>query len=257
MSKPPLRIAIAQPAMFWTTEENTQRIVDSLAVAADQGAQLCLFPELALTGFHRGIREQAEAALVAAALLRVQGTCRENGIGCALGAPTRASDGSVLNSYLLIDSQGEIVAETPKDGLTPAEATFFARGATRPVVSFEDRACVTVICREVEDLPAIDAQLAEHDVDLVFWPGLVSPVAGAADPLAFGTEVTEMARRLGAYVVQSNWPQSLNVPEATRLGASRVVDAAGDVHLQLPYDEPGVGVFNLGERDYRWTPLAA
>jgi len=252
-----LRIAIAQPAMYWTTAENTRCIVASLAVAMQQGASLCLFPELALTGFHRGIREQAEPELVASALQHVRAACREQRVACALGTPTFAADGTVLNSYVLIDHQGEVVNATAKDGLTPAEATFFARGTTRPVVLFQGRTCATVICREVEDLDAIVAQLAGRGVDLVFWPGLVSPVEGAADPLAFGTEVAALARQLGACVVQSNWPNALNKPDASQLGASRVVDASGSVCLQLPYDEAGVGVFTLGERDFHWTPLPA
>ena len=256
-ARAPLRIAIAQPAMYWTTEENTRRIVETLAVAAQQGACLCLFPELALTGFHRGIREQAEPGLVASALQRVRAACREDGLACALGMPTFASDGTILNSYVLIDQHGVVLAETAKDGLTPAEATFFARGTLRPVVQFEGSTCATVICREVEDLDAVDAQLAGQGVDLVFWPGLVSPVEGAADPLAFGTEVAALARRLGAGVVQSNWPNALNRPDASQLGASRVVDASGDVCFQLPCDEAGVGVFTLGAREFHWTPLPA
>lgn len=243
--------------MYWTTRENTDRIDATLAVAADQEAQLCLFPELALTGFHRGIREQAQPGIVAEALQRVRAASRARRIACALGAPTFNADGSILNSYLLIDASGEIVNETPKDGLTPAEATFFTRGTARPVASFEGRACATVICREVEDLDAIDAQLAGQQLDLVFWPGLVGPQPGADDPEAFGSEARALARRLGATVVQSNWPQALNTPEATGLGESRVIDAQGNVHVRLPRDEAGVGVFTLGDRALRWTPLPA
>lgn len=243
--------------MHWTTEQNTQRIVESLMLAAQAGASLCPFPELAVTGFHRNIREQAALALVTSVLRRVQGTGRELGIGCALGTPTFADDGTVLNSYLLINRQGEVVTETAKDGLTPAEATFFARGRTRPVAQFEGRSCETVIGQEVENLDAFDAQLAGRDLALVFWPGLVSPVEGAADPLALGTEVVALARRFGAYVVQSNWPNALNRPQASQLGASRVVDPSGDVCPHLLSDQAGVGIVTLGERDFDWTPLPA
>ena len=255
--QPPMRMAIAQQAMYWTTAENAACIVASLAVAAEQGACVCVFPELALTGFHRGLREQADPAIVAQALRQVQAACRTHQIACALGAPTFVDDGAILNSYLLVNDQGDIIAETAKDGLTPAEATFFARGTTRSVVQFAGRACATVICREVEDLEPIAAKLADDTVDLVFWPGLVSAVEGAVDPLAYGTEVSALARRLGAYVVQSNWPQALNKPEATQLGLSRVVGADGIMVLQLPADQAGIGVFNLGERAYHWTPLPA
>ena len=264
LSTAPMRIAIAQPSMYWTTAQNTARIVSSLAVASEKGAQLCLFPELALTGFHRGIREQSDPGLVESAIRQVRAACRTYRVGCAFGAPTFVLDGTIRNSHVLVDAQGELVAETVKDGLTPAEATFFARGTQRPVVRFEGRACATVICREVEDLEPIVTQLAAETIDLVFWPGLIGPPPGldaiadaGGDPLDYLPEASAMARRLGAFVVQSNWPNALNVPAARRLGESKVIDATGELLMRLPRDEAGVAAFTLGERDFHWTPMPA
>ncbi len=264
MSASPLRVAIVQQPMAWTTADNVGHIVAALALAAQQDAGIAVFPELALTGFHRGIRGEAVPATVDAALQRVRGACRDHGIACALGAPTFAADGTILNSYLHLDASGEIVSSVSKNGLTPAELTFFAPGTERPVMQLDGRACTTVMCREIDDLESIAAQLQAEPVDLVFWPSMVGNPPGTIHPtpedtadLGYFKRTAVLARRLNAYVVQSNWPQALNTPDSTYLGESKAYAPDGEILLTLPRDEAGVGVFNLGERAFRWTPLPA
>ena len=262
MSKTPLCIAIVQQPMAWTTLQNVAHIVAALALAAEQGAGIAVFPELALTGFHRGIRGEAVPATVDAALRQVRAACCEHGIACALGAPTFAADGTILNSYLHIDASGEIVSSVSKNGLTPAELTFFAAGTERPVMQFAGRTCTTVMCREIDDLESVVAQLQAEPVDLVFWPSMVGNPPGTIHPtpedtadLGYFKRTAVLAQRLDAFVVQSNWPQALNTPESTYLGESKAYAPDGEILLTLPRDEAGVGVFTLGERTFRWTPL--
>ena len=264
MSTPPVRIAIVQQPMAWTTPENAAHIVAALALAAEQGAGIAVFPELALTGFHRGIRGEAVPATVDSALQQVRAVCREHRIACALGAPTFASDGTIFNSYLHIDTQGDLVSSVSKNGLTPAELTFFAAGTERPVMQFAGRRCATVMCREIDDLASITEQLQADPVDLVFWPSMVGNPPGTVHPtpedtadLGYFKRAAVLARRLNAHLVQSNWPTALNTPDATYLGESKAYAPDGEILLTLPRDEAGVGVFNLGERSFRWTPLPA
>ena len=262
--KETLRIAVVQPPMAWTTEENVARIIDVLRAAAEEGATLCVFPELALTGFHRGIRDQAAPAIVAAAIEQVRTACREHGVACALGAPTFAGAARVRNSYLVIDAAGVIVSTVSKNGLTPAELTFFEAGTDRGVHRFAGRACTTVLCREIDDLESISRQLQESPAELIFWPSIVGSPPGTVHPTPEDTDdpgylkrTATLARRLAAFVVQSNWPNALNTPERTHLGESKVYGPDGEVLLTLPRDEAGFGVFALGERSFRWTALAA
>ena len=264
MSETPLCIAIVQQPMAWTTPQNVAHIVAALALAAEQGAGIAVFPELALTGFHRGIRGEAVQANVEAALQQVRSACRAHAIACALGAPTFAADGAILNSYLHIDENGEIVSSVSKNGLTPAELTFFAAGTERPVMQFAGRSCTTVMCREIEDIDVIAAQLAADPVQLVFWPSIVGhPPGTIAEPdrevqdLGYRQRAGEFARRLNAHLVQCNWPNALNTPERNYQGESKAYAPDGEILLTLPRDEAGVGVFTLGERAFRWTPLPA
>jgi predicted amidohydrolase len=261
---PPLRIAIVQQPMAWTTAENVEHILAALALAAGQGARIAVFPELALTGFHRGIREQALPELVSPAVQRVRAACAAHQIACMLGTPTFADDGAFLNSYVFVDATGQLASTVSKNGLTPAELTFFQPGIGRPLMHFDGRACTTVMCREIEDLDQIAGQLQGDPAELIFWPSLVGhPPGTVAEPelaeqdLGYLRRTAVLARRLNAFVVQSNWPHALNTPDHDHLGESKAYAPDGEVLLTLPRAQAGVGVFNLGDHDFHWTALPA
>lgn len=257
MNTAALRIAIAQPAMHWTGEANTASVLATLAQAAAAGARLCVFPELALTGYHRQIAAVAKPELVAPWLQAVQQDCRAHGIAAAVGAPSFDDHGRIYNSQVLIDHAGLCVGVVHKTGLTEAETGFFARGDARPTVPLHGWRCRVVLCREIEDEDAVCSQLATDAPDLVFWPGLMGPEDGTehVDPPLHVQQARQLARRLGAWVLQANWPQSLNYPAlSARTGRSVVVGPTGEISFALPQAQPGWAVFNLGESSYAWHP---
>lgn len=256
-------MAVVQPRMQWRTGENRATIEWALRRAHAAGAALCSFPELALTGFHRGIVQEAAPAIVMPALESVQALCAELGIAAALGAPTWDGEGGRFNSHLLIDEHGALAATVPKQGLTDPEATFFQRGRTRPVARLQGWRCSAVICREVEDHDLIAAQLPLGTAELLFWPGQMrpdpaKPVQDVRDPPAHVQQAQAIARTTGAYVVQSNWPNALNRPEeSAHCGHSAVIAPSGELLFRLPEEACGLAVFELGpsnDRHFHWTP---
>ncbi len=56
--------------MEWTSGENVSRIVSVIKSSSEKKADLCIFPELALTGFHREIEREAVPVNVALSLKR-------------------------------------------------------------------------------------------------------------------------------------------------------------------------------------------
>jgi omega-amidase len=93
----------------------------------------------------------------------------------------------------------------------------------------------------------------------IFWPSLVGkPPSDAPGPdeVNYLPLVQRLAKHSAAYVVQCNWPNSLNSPSATHLGESAVVSELGEVLFSLPRDQPGVATFVLGEKEYEWIPVA-
>lgn len=253
-------MAIAQQTMHWTTNDNVAGMLKLLELAANKGARLCVFPELALTGFHRGIRSEANPTIVEPALEKIQTACRLLQIACAFGAPQFAAEGGIFNSYLLVNAQGNFTLNYAKNGLTPSEETFFAAGSKRPTADFDGLTCATVMCREMDDFDAVTRSFISHRVDLVLWPSLVGHPPGTihetdedTNDLGYVKRAGAIAKRLQSYVVQSNWPNALNNPESTYMGESKVYAPTGDILITLPRDQAGVGVFTLGHTTLDWT----
>ncbi len=254
----PVRIAIGQLAMQWTGDANTRAIVETIASAAGDGARICVFPELAVTGFHRQIAAMARPELVASWMASIQAACARHSLAVSVGAPTFGDDGRICNSQVFVDERGQLAGVIEKRGLTAPEATFFARGSARPVLALRGLRCSAVICREVEDLDECCAELEPHAPDLIFWPGLMGPDAESAhvEPPVHVQQAQQLARRTGACVIQANWPNSLNYPDqSAKTGKSVVIDPTGAIVFALPQAEAGIAVFTLGETSYAWNPV--
>jgi predicted amidohydrolase len=252
------RLAIAQLPMHWSIEPNLAGMLDAMEQARGEGAQICSFAELALTGFHRQIASQAVPALVGPAIEQLQDACARMSLAINFGAPTFGADGKPLNSHVFIDEQGRWVGTVSKIGLTPAEATFFEAGVDRNVARLQGICCSAVICREIEDAADIALQLPAGTADLLFWPGQMrpDPAKPVIDPPAHVVQAQELAQALACYIVQANWPQALNRPEESRhTGHSAVIAPDGRLLFRLPEEGFGLGVFDLGSTEFDWHPV--
>lgn len=252
------RIAIAQIDMHWSTAANTAAIVRAMTLASARGAKLCGFSELAVTGFHRQIAREATPEQVLPAIRELQTQCARLSLGIAVGAPTFGVDVTTkYNSHLLIDEQGETRAVVSKRGLTEPEATFFARGSSRPIARLQGINCSAVICREVGDLDLVAQELKPGTADIVFVPGALrqDPEKPRTEPPEYVRDIQRLALATGAYVVQTNWPNALNRPEeSVEGGESTVAAPSGEIMFRLPRQASGLGIFDLGERQFEWHP---
>ena len=251
------RIAIAQITMHWSTPENIASIRWAMDLAKSKGAQICGFSELAVTGFHRQIAREATPEIVRPAIQSLQAHGAKLALAIAVGAPTFADDGAKFISHLLIDERGETAAVIHKQGLTDPEATFFARGSSRPIGTLHGLRCSAVICREVEDLELVSNELSPGAVDVIFVPGALrqDPDKPRTDPPEYVRDIQRLALATRAYVIQTNWPNALNRPEeSSEGGASTVAGPDGQVLFRLPGPAAGVGIFTLGESNFEWHP---
>ncbi len=254
MPAPP-RVAIAQISMHWTAAENVAAIERVMKFARGKNAQLCGFPELAVTGFHREIARESSPAIVEPAVDRIRALAARLNLGVAVGAPSFGIDGGKFNSHLLIDEQGRTSAVISKRGLTDPEASFFARGASRPVGTLHGLRCSAVICREVSDLDEVCEELPPGSTNLIFVPGALrqDPEKPRTDPPEYVHDIGRLAAATQAYVVHTNWPNALNRPEeSVDAGGSVVASPAGEILFRLPMQASGVGIFTLGQRSFEW-----
>ena len=250
-----LRWAVAQSAMHWTLAGNLAETLTALEAAAAAGAEGCVCTELALTGFHRRVPALIDAAALARAEAALRSACARLGLAAVVGLPTQGAQGAVFNSHVYIDATGRELGRVHKRGLTPSEAGFFTRGGVRGWTAVGSLLATTVLCREMLDgaalLPELRATLPAGDARprVIFWPSYIgeSDAEQAALCEAYRAGARALSRDLGAWVLQSNWPASLNAPEHRGLGASVVIAPGGRCVRTLPRDGAALAVVTLVE----------
>jgi NAD+ synthase (glutamine-hydrolysing) len=181
---PRLRIALAQIDLtVGDLDGNADVIVARTKAAAEQGAQLVAFPEMALTGYppedlvlRRSFVDASRAALDALA-----GRLADEGLGdvgvivgyldrCANPAPRLGRPAGEPQNAAAFVHRGEVVARYAKHHLPNYgvfdEFRYFVPGDTLPVVRFADVNVAMVICEDLwqDGGPVDDARAGNVDL---------------------------------------------------------------------------------------------
>jgi len=239
---PTLRIALAQLDLFvGDVEGNTQRVIDTARRSRDElGAQLVVFPELALSGyppedllFHAGMRRQVQRGLD-----RVRAETR--GIAAMVGYPEYA-DGTIYNAAALV-RDGDTLANYRKQFLPNYkvfdEKRYFRAGIDTRIVEMGGIRVALLICEDIwERDPA--AAAAKAGAQLI--------VVSNGSPYSLNYQQTreDVVRKrvleTGLPVVYVNLLGGQD--ELVFDGGSFVMNSAGDVIQRLPsYQEALVPV---------------
>lgn len=140
--------------------ENLAQLAETVALAAAQGADLLILPELWLTGYNIGdaVHDLAEPADGPSAR-KVAEIARESETAILYGYPERADD-RVYNAAQLVGADGSRLANMRKAHLFgPEEKRLYAPGDTGlPVVDVAGVKLGILICYDVEFPEAVRAQ---------------------------------------------------------------------------------------------------
>ena len=99
-----------------------------MQVAAEQGVQLLVFPELSLTGYERGLAAELAIAPEDSVLQPLRDFAQEVGVTTVVGMPVRLSEHSpVLIGALVLGADGSLGVYS-KQHLHPGEEVAFAPG---------------------------------------------------------------------------------------------------------------------------------
>ena len=116
-------IAFAPPLALGNPSVNAQRLLECLDRARAVGASLCLFPELALTGFscedlhlNSGMLAEARSGIARVA-------AASDGIVAVVGAPYVTPDGRLFNTAFVV-GDGQLLGAVPKR-ILPNYAEFY------------------------------------------------------------------------------------------------------------------------------------
>jgi len=227
-----LKISMAQLNFrVGNISKNTSKIIDAIAQAEADQADLLVFSELSITGyppedllFRQGLYVQLNAAL--------EKICSHaNNVDVVVGYP-RYHDGSIFNSACLIKN-GEVFAVYDKWALPNYsvfdEKRYFLPGAHSCVVDVKGVPVGLTICEDIWETAPINAAVS-HGAKLV--------VNINASPFHMGkmqsreAEVRKRVSEAGVPVVYVN--QVGGQDELVFDGASFVMDASGEVVSRFP-----------------------
>jgi predicted amidohydrolase len=227
---------------------NAGRVRAALASAADQGADLAVFPEATQIRFGSDLRAAAEpldgpfgAALAAAA--------KDSGVALVAGVFEPAPDGRVYNTAVAYDGAGELVTSYRKlhlfDAFGQRESRHVAPGSAPVVCTLAGVRTGLEICYDVR-FGELSLTLAAAGAQLI-----VLPAAWAAGLFKEDHWVTLVRARAientvwVAAVGQVPDPAEPATRAATGVGRSMLVDPLGVVRLDMG---PSAGVA-VGEVD--------
>jgi predicted amidohydrolase len=237
-----MRVALGQIPVSSSPSVNLERVREALACAAEQGADLAVFPEATQVRFGSDLRAAAEpldgpfgSGLAVAA--------KETGVALVAGVFEPAPDGRVYNTAVAFDGHGELVAAYRKlhlfDAFGHRESEVVAPGSAPVLCALAGVRTGLEICYDVR-FGELSRALAVAGADL-----LVLPAAWAAGPLKEEHWVTLVRARAientvwVAAVGQVPDPSEPATRAATGVGRSMLVDPLGVVRLDLG---PSAGV---------------
>lgn len=243
-----MKIGIVQMQMRWTVAQNLTTI--SGHIKRLSALDFLIFPELALSGFHRNIKAESKELLIQNAIVELQNLAKKYRTTLFFGVP-KVVGSNVFNSYLCISKTGQVIAQWYKAGLTESESQFFTKGANRSVLDLDDTRCTTVICREVEDADWLISQVRSCSPEIIVWPSYISQSGNDNTLTGYFSAASEIAKELDAFILQCNWPQALNDQNIRGLGGSRIFGADGQCLFSMPLDQLAVSILEFSDGSLR------
>jgi NAD+ synthase (glutamine-hydrolysing) len=243
MRSEPLRVALAQVnSTVGDIGGNAQKIREWIERARDEGAQLVVFPELALTGYPpEDLLLKTHFVDAAGAALRDLASAAE-GIVALVGFPERRDD--VYNACAVL-ADGEVAAVyrkmfLPNYGVFD-EARYFQAGTEPALIELNGVAVGLTICEDMWEPgpPATSEALAGAQVIV----NLSASPYHAGKPLERERMMVQRARDNTAIVLCCNLVGGQD--ELVFDGHSVAIDAAGEIVARAPQFEEALTVCTL------------
>ncbi len=183
-SRSPFTVACCQVRAFdlEDAEENLQGLLQALDAAGEAGAQLVALPECAYPAYYvrdaepyarAGVRPFAEVAALFGA------KARQYGYWLAAGMAVPHEDGTLTNSGVVFNLEGELVGRYDKSFLWHFDTFWFERGEAFPVFDAGFARFGVLICadgRQPEIARSLTVNGAEVILDLTAWVSWASSV---------------------------------------------------------------------------------
>jgi predicted amidohydrolase len=163
-------IGIVQMGLSTDIDQNTQKILDYMMLAAERGINLLCFPECALTGYivdHRKIRMDD----IRKGISKVQKASDKYGISAIVGTSWHSNNNNnnnkvtIYNSAVIIRPYSKIKLYFKND-LTDYDKEYISKGDNTVAFAVKDIRCGVLICRD-QNNPLLAGKY--RNIDVLFY----------------------------------------------------------------------------------------
>jgi predicted amidohydrolase len=239
-------------------DANLEEHLRLVRLAAEEGAELLLFPELSLTGYELDLAADLAFAPSDRRLDPLADAASACGMTLVVGAPVRVDARLHLGAFILAPDRsiglytkhhlGAFPASAnPGGAVPPAEATVFQAGALNPLVLLGEHVAAVAVCADT-GRPSHPQQAAGRGADTYLASMFVIPADLEADLRNLRTYA---ARHSMAVALANYGGPSGGLPSA---GSSAVWSPAGKLIAQL--GAAGAGIVLAAEADDGWRGKA-
>jgi predicted amidohydrolase len=222
MSASSLKVAAVQMRSSRDLDRNIACILGHLCRLAEEGVQVAVFPECALTGYFEDVVSQSAAERLAEAERRVADACRESGIYGVVGTPHRDGDW-LYNSAVVIDPFGRIIERYHKIQLAEPWPT---PGDHLSVFRVEGVPCSIIICHD-ERYPELVRLPVLAGARVIFYLSHESGLRQESKIGPYRAQIQARAVENTVYVVHANAPANDDLSGSH--GQSRIVAPDGNI----------------------------
>lgn len=226
-----LKVFSVQMQVSDSLEQNAQTIAQGLQQAKQAGARVAVFPETALSGFHRETVEKLDWEAVEAAMTRVSDTARGLGLYVIYGCATRSGKDKPYNTAVVLGPDGKEITRYHKMFCED----WFSPGEHLALFEIDGVPCAMNVCHD-ERFPELMKVPVIAGARVCFYISYEINSRRNAERKADGYRAQLVARAVenGIWVVQSNGVGPLGESRSVSLGQSRIVAPDGEVVEQAP-----------------------
>jgi deaminated glutathione amidase len=231
-----MRVALCQLPISPEPAINLERVAEAMTAAAQQGADLAVFPEATQVRFGSDLRAAAEP-VDGAFCSGLAKLARETGVTLVAGVFEPAPDGRVYNTAVAYDGSGELVAAYRKihlfDSFGERESAVVAPGSEVVVADLAGIRTGFATCYDLR-FPELFQALVARGAELIVVPGAWG--AGLFKEEHWVTLVRARAIENTVWVAAAGQvpdPSSPPTRAPTGVGRSMLVDPMGTVRADL------------------------
>lgn len=219
-----LKVAAVQLRSSFRLEDNVARMREILGRLADDGVQVAVFPECALTGYSKDAITSKSAEEIAAAEEQIREFCRQKKIAAIFGSVYKVN-GRTYNSAVILDSQGQLIERYAKIHL--AGEKWATPGNHISFFELEGIPSTVMICHD-ERYPELVRLPAIQGARIVYYISHESGLRQESKLAPYRAQLMARAVENGVFIVSANAPASPEDLSGSH-GQSRIVSQDGNV----------------------------